>query len=94
MIVTPEYLQVANRAGRAALLARLSADPALIPQFREEAIAEIARRLRTMKVETFVEAVCDILRDSRLEPELVEEVKKHQRDPLARDTAQLNAIRN
>lgn len=60
-------LETATSEQRAEMVRRLKAEPEVVPYFAEEVIDEIARRLRTMKPEALVNAVCDILSQSRLD---------------------------
>jgi hypothetical protein len=68
-------LEAATREERARLVTHMAQSPECIPALYDEVIAEIGRRLRTMPVDVFVEAACDILRQSRIEPDRAEEAR-------------------
>lgn len=76
MIDLGTVLEIASPEERATIAARLKAQPDCVSYFYDEAIDEIARRLRTMPLDTFIEAACDILRQSRIEPSTIEPLEE------------------
>lgn len=65
-------LEAADKSMRAWIAANMLVDPEAGARLSEQVIEEIGRRLRTMPPEVFIEAACDILRNSRIEPETLE----------------------